>query len=61
MLESIRTPAGSSISWERIHLALPDGLLLGALLFLALWLFRFRRPLADGRKRPNRLLCLLFL
>ena len=61
MLESIRTPAGSSISWERIHLALPDGLLLGALLFLALWLFRFSRPLADGRKRPNRLLCLLFL
>lgn len=58
---NLRTPAGSSISWERIHLALPDGLLLGALLFLALWLFRFRRPLADGRKRRNALLCLLFL
>lgn len=61
MLGSIRTPAGSSIGWERIHLVLPDGLLLGMLLFLVLWFFRFRRPLADGRKRPNQLLCLLFL
>ncbi|MFR1475780.1 MAG: hypothetical protein ACLSB9_08595 [Hydrogeniiclostridium mannosilyticum] len=35
---------GQQYDWERIHLALPDGLLLGALLFLALWLFIFAGP-----------------
>lgn len=55
---TIRTPAGSSISWERIHLALPDGLLLGALVFLCIWLFRFRRCFSYKR---NMWLCLLFL